>query len=102
MLSTEGDVKLLYEFAPKKLSTVHVSRQNVVVGVIGREGNNRMSKPVIFFNCTVPYICPLNELIIREHNYPAITVVDGCTIDITKATTFSRYYAPWEIVGKQG
>jgi hypothetical protein len=38
MLSTEGDVKLLYEFAPRKLSTVHVSRGHVVVGVIGREG----------------------------------------------------------------
>jgi hypothetical protein len=37
-LSTEGDVKLLYEFAPRKLSTVHVSRGHVVVGVIGREG----------------------------------------------------------------
>jgi hypothetical protein len=25
MLSTEGDVKLVYEFAPRELSTVHVS-----------------------------------------------------------------------------
>ena len=38
MFSTVGDVKLVYEFAPRELSTVHVSREHVVVGVIGREG----------------------------------------------------------------
>lgn len=53
MLSTEGDVKLLYEFAPRKLSTVHVSRQNVVVGLTGSEGkkgNNRMSAKLVVFD----------------------------------------------------
>lgn len=77
MLSTEGDVKLLYEFAPRKLSTVHVSREHVVVGVIGsdgKKGSDRLAAKLVVLDLRgmlqAEYVEDKNNTPLFTYNYP--------------------------------